>query len=236
MSIWSKVITALRGSANEAGEAFADAQALKILDQEVRDATEELKNSKDDLTEKMARQKVAEQKCAALASQITEFEDYAIQALEKKDETLALELAEKVAELEKQLNIEQNSCDDYTNSADSLRHAIALADQNIKHLKQQVETVKATESVQRAQAAVTEQHSDSASKLAKAMDSLERIKEKQALKNARFSAAQELAEDLSDDTLNTRLESAGIVVNKNVSGDTVLARLKHKATLRLESD
>ena len=46
MNIWAKMMTALRGGVNEAGEAIVDTQALRILDQEVRDATEELKYSK----------------------------------------------------------------------------------------------------------------------------------------------------------------------------------------------
>ena len=56
--------------ANEAGVAIVDAQALRILDQEVRDAEEELKNSRDSLAEMMARQKVAEQKCTTLNNKI----------------------------------------------------------------------------------------------------------------------------------------------------------------------
>lgn len=235
MNVWSKVITALRGGANEAGLAIADTQALRILDQEVRDANEELTNSKNSLAEMMARQKVAEQKCTTLNRKITEFEDYAVQALEKNDESLALDLAEKIADLEQQLITEQNACNDFTNNADKLRNAIKLADHNIKRLKHQVDTVRATENVQRAQAAVAQRHSDSNSKLSTAMDSLERLKEKQELKSARFIAAQELSEELSEDTLNHRLEAAGIVPG-GLNSDAVLTRLKNKMTLRLETD
>ena len=35
MNIWSKMMTALRGGVNEAGEAIIDSQALRILDQEI---------------------------------------------------------------------------------------------------------------------------------------------------------------------------------------------------------
>ena len=235
MSIWSKIITALRGGVNEAGEAIADAQALRILDQEIRDAEEELNNSRDSLAEMMARQKVAEQKWTTLDAKITKFEDYAVQALEKNDESLALELAAKIADLEKQRNTEQSACDEYTNNANSLRHAVKKADTEIKHLKHQVGTVRATENVQRAQAAVAQRHSDSNSRLSTAMDSLERIKEKQGLKSAQLNAAQELAEEVSDDSLNNRLEAAGIT-SDSLNGDVVLARLKSKLTLRIESD
>ena len=38
MNIMEKMMTALRGGVNEAGEAVVESQALRILDQEVRDA------------------------------------------------------------------------------------------------------------------------------------------------------------------------------------------------------
>jgi len=225
MNIWAKMITALRGGVNEAGEAIVDSQALRILDQEVRDAAEELKRSKDSLAEIMARQKVAEEKCSALKKGISEHEGYAIKALEKGDEALAREVAEKIADLENQLTMEQESCDAYNKSAVDLRTSIRQSESNLKRLKQQVDTVKATESVQRAQAAVAERHSGSNSKMRTAMDSLERIKEKQQLKTAQMQAAKELAEDTSEASLHAKLEAAGITPNAT-SADDILARLK----------
>ena len=38
MSIWKKIITAVRGGASEVGEAIVDANAIRILEQEMRDA------------------------------------------------------------------------------------------------------------------------------------------------------------------------------------------------------
>ena len=43
MNVWAKMITALRGGAHEMGEAVVDGQALRILDQELRDAAEEVR-------------------------------------------------------------------------------------------------------------------------------------------------------------------------------------------------
>ena len=98
---------------------------------------------------------------------------------------------------------------------------------NIKRLKQQVDTVKATENVQRAQAAVAARHSGSSSKLHTAMESLERIKEKQALRDAQMTAASELAEESQDVSLQTKLEQAGIAI-KGSSTDDILQRIKNK--------
>lgn len=227
MNILAKMMTALRGGANEAGEAIVDNQALRILDQEVRDAYEELKQSKDGLAEIMARQKLAEEKCTGLKKQIEEHEGYAIKALEKSDDSLAREVAEKIAGLESQLDQEKEAGDGYALSVNKLRTTIQQTERNLKRLKQQVDTVKATENVQRAQAAVAERHSGSHSKMRTAMDSLDRIKEKQALKDAQMTSASELAESTSDVSLQVKLEEAGITPGGH-NADDILARLKNK--------
>lgn len=227
MNIWAKMMTALRGGVNEAGEAIVDSQALRILDQEVRDSAEELKHSKNALAEIMARQKLAQEKCANLEKQVAEHEGYAVKALDKGDEALAHEVAQKIAGFENQLAQEKEAAEGYAKSANDLRSAITHTERNLKRLKQQVDTVKATENVQRAQAAVAERYSGSNSKMRTAMDSLERIKEKQALKAAQMNAASELAQETSDDSLQTKLEEAGIAPSGS-SADDILERLKAK--------
>lgn len=227
MNIWIKMITALRGGVHEIGEAVVDSQALLILDQEVRDATEELKQSKDSLASIMARQKLAEEKYSQLKKSVAEYEDYAMKALEKNDESLAMEIAERIVGHENQLRTEKDAASGFANSANDLRRAIKTAEQNVKRLKQQIDTVKATENVQRAQAAVAERHQGSNSKLRTAMDSLERIKEKQALKSAQMKAASELAHENQEDSLQKKLENAGIAPSAS-GASHVLERLKNK--------
>ncbi|UTA48052.1 PspA/IM30 family protein [Simiduia sp. 21SJ11W-1] len=227
MNIWAKMMTALKGGINEAGEAVVDSQALRILDQELRDASEALKQSKDSLAEIIAREKLARQKGKDLSAKIEEHEGYALKALEKGDEPLAQEVAIKIADLENQLAQEQEAEADFKANADKLRQVIAQTEMNLKRMKQQVDTVKATENVQRAQAAVAERHSGSHSKMRTAMDSLERIKEKQALKAAQMAAAEEMSESSADASLQEKLEKAGIAGSAK-SADDVLARLKAK--------
>ena len=225
MNIWAKMMTALRGGVNEAGEAVVDSQALRILDQEVRDASEELKQSKESLVAIIARQKVAEEKVAKLKSDVTEYEGYALKALEKSDDTLAHEVAQKIADFENQLSSEQETAKGFAENAGKLKAAIKVAEGNIKRLKQQVDTVKATDSVQRAQKTVADRHSGSNSKMRTAMDSLERIKEKQSLNAAKMNAATELSAETSDSSLQEKLEQAGITSGEK-QADDILARLK----------
>jgi len=225
MNLLSKMLTALRGGVNEAGEAIVDTQALRILDQEIRDASEELKHSKASLAEILAQQKVGEEKCLGLKKEVEEYEGYAIKALEKNDEALAREIAQKIANTQNQLTGEEATVGGYKQSADQLKAAIVQAEQNLKRIKQQVDTVKATENVQRAQAAVAERHSGSESKMQTAMESLERIKEKQALKSAQMNVAKEMAGSSEEASLQDKLQKAGIIANETTADD-ILARLK----------
>jgi phage shock protein A len=227
MNVWAKMMTALRGGVNEVGEAVVDSQALRILDQEMRDASEELKQSKDSLAEIIARQKLAEEKSSGLKKHVIEYEGYALKALEKNDDALALEVAEKISELEQEYDQEQSSSGSYKKSATALLAAIKQTEQNLKRLKQQVDTVKATESVQRAQAAVAKRHSGTDSKMRTAMDSLQRIKEKQDLKAAKMSAADELTQESKENSLKSKLEDAGIITRGSHSRE-ILDKLKIK--------
>lgn len=229
MNVWSKLLTALRGGANEVGEAVVDGQALRILDQEIRDADLELRKSKEALAEIMAKQKLAAERTGKSTAKVAEYEQYALKALEAGDEPLAREVASKIANLEVELASEREQADGYAASVAQLRKAVTQAEANIKRMKQQVDTVKATESVQKAQMAVAQRYGGSQAKLQTAVESLERIKQKQAERAAKMEADAELAAAASvDDSLDAKLRAAGIVAD-NGSADSVLARLKDKA-------
>ncbi len=227
MSIWAKVATAIRGGVSEAGEAIVDNQVLRILDQEIRDADNDIGKSKDALTGIIAKRKLADKKVEGLKSSLTEYEGYVMQALDKGDEALATEIAEKIAGFETELMAEEGLAKSFADSEAQLRKAVGQTEANLKRLKQQVDTVKATEKVQKAQAAVAARHSGAGSSMRSALDSLDRLKTKQAERAARFEAASELAGSMEEVSLQDKLKAAGIV-GGGASGGDVLARLKAK--------
>jgi len=140
---------------------------------------------------------------------------------------LATEIAEKLAGLETELMGEEGMAKAFATSEGQLRKAVAQTEGNLKRLKQQVDTVKATEQVQKAQAAVAARHSGAGSSMRSAVDSLERLKTKQAERAAQFEAASELADSTEEVSLDAKLKAAGIV-GGGASGNDVLARLKAK--------
>jgi len=227
MSVWKKLVTALKGGANEAAEAVADGQALRILDQEIREAKDELRRSDESLTKIMAKRKLAEQKTASLKDSVSEYESHARSASEKGDSQLALDCAQKVVDLRSQMDAEQQYVDQFGQSEKSLKQNISQAKSNLRRMEQQVDMVRATESVQKAQSAVSSRHTGANSKMKTAAESLSRIQERQKEKQAEFEAASELAASESGDDLNARLKGAGIT-GSNSNADDELARILGK--------
>ena len=130
MSIFKKIMTAIRGGASEAGEAIIDANATRIFEQEIRDAENHLTKAKRDLTGVMAEQMAAQREVARLEKEINEHEDYAGQALEKGDEALALAVAEKIANLESSLAAQQQAHDSFAGNAERLKELVKIAHPN----------------------------------------------------------------------------------------------------------
>lgn len=224
----AKLFTALRGGANEAVDAVVDTQAIRILDQEVRDAKKELEMCDKNLTTIMAKRKLTENKIAALDADIKLYTSHAIAASEKGDEALAIECADKVADLEAQSEAEQGILKEYLQSEQTLKTNIAKAKTTVRRLEQQVDQVKATESVQKAQVAVSSRHLGSNSKVKTALSSLDRIKQKQAQRDAEIAAADELAAAEDGNDLDAKLRQAGISGGSIKSGKSKLDELLAK--------
>ncbi len=219
--IWS----ALKGATNEGLEAVADSQAIRILDQEMREAKEELRMCDTNLTKIMAKRKLAENKVNALKADVETYTNHAIAAAEGGNEALAIECADRVSELEAELETEQGILNSFIESEQSLKANIAKAKTNIRKMEQQIDQIKATESVQKAQVAVSSSHMGANSKMKTALSSLDRIKAKQAQRSAELDAAEELANEESGSSLDAKLKAAGITPGAKPAGSDKLAQL-----------
>ena len=220
-----KIFTALKGGFNEATEAVADSQSIRILDQELREAKEELRACDQSLTSIMAKRKLAENKVKSMSASVDQYTQHAIAASESGDEALALECAEKVSELETDLQTEQSLLDGFVKSEKTLKANISKAKVNVRRMEQQIDQIKATESVQKAQVAVSSRHMGANSKVKTALDSLERIKAKQEHKAAELEAAEEMANEESGSDLDAKLKAAGIAPGGSVSGKSKLEQI-----------
>jgi len=226
MSVWKKLITAVKGGATEAAQSVADGQAIRILEQEIREAKEELRKSDHARTQILAKCKLSQQKVDGFDQSIAEYEAHARKAADS-DRQLALDCAQKVADLRGQRDTEQTYLDQFRSSEKQLAANIDQAKANLRRLEQQVDMVKATETVQKAQVSVSSRHMGANSKMKTATESLARIQERQKLKGAELEAAEELAKAESTDDLESRLAAAGIKGGQ-ASADDELSRILGK--------
>jgi len=225
MSIFNKLLTAVRGGVTEAGEAVVDSQAIRILDQELRDSKKSLSDAKTGLTSIMAEKMGIDRKVKELSEKVKEHEGYAIQAMDKGDESLALDVANKIAELEHELTIQQGILKGYETKVANLKKIIRQTERNIQAMDREVSVVKTTAKVQKANDLAASKFSGSNSSLSSATDSLERIKARQQQREDQAAAAMELEADENGDDLQARLKTAGIVDSES-SGSSILERLK----------
>lgn len=236
MSMWSKLITLLRGGAYDAGAAVVDANALRILDQEIRDADNALNRARDDLATLVARRRMLEKELGNLQDQAKRYESSARAALAKGDQDLAREVAQRIADLETEANTKAPQLEEMKAAETKMHQIIATTQQRVETLRREIDVVKVNESVQRAQASVASSGTGAQASLGSAADSLKRIKEKQAVRDERFKAAAELEDMRTGADLDAKLRNAGILPG-TASADDVLARLSAPAEepLQLEA-
>ena len=227
MSMLAKLSALFRGTAREAGQAVVDANALKILDQEIRDADTAQGKARDDLAGLVARRRMAENELKSFGDQIAKYESSVRAALSQGKEDLAREVAGRIAELETEIGTRGPMIEGMKEAEARLRTAISTTDQKIETLRREIDLVKVNDSVQKAQTSVALQSQGAHSRIGSAADSLQRIKQRQAVQEERLRVGQELEDKRTGADLDAKLRDAGILPG-HASADDVLARLTAK--------
>ena len=224
MSMLAKLSALFRGTAHEAGQSVVDANALKILDQEIRDADNAQGKARDDLAGLVARRRMAENEMKSFGDQIGKYESSARTALGQGKTDLAREVATRIAELETEIGNRGPMIENMKTAEARLRTAIATTDQRIETLRREIDIVKVNDSVQKAQTSVALQSAGAQSRIGSAADILQRIKQRQAINEEKLRAGQELEDKRTGADLDAKLKEAGILPG-HASADDVLARL-----------
>lgn len=228
MSIWRKLFTLGRAGAHDAATAVTDANALRILDQEIRDADTAQGKARDDMAALVARRRIIEKELESYRDQIARYEHSARAAVAKGDMDLARQVAQRIADLEQEVSLKQPQVEDMRGAETQLHATVVATDRRIDTLRREVEVVKVNESVQAAQASVAARGAGAGSSLGSAAGSLARIKERQAIRGEQIRAAGELEDMRTGADLDEKLRLAGILPGQS-SADDILARLSPPA-------
>lgn len=228
MSIFSKIITAIRGGASEIGESIVDKNSIRIFEQEIKDANNNIDKAKNDLTSVMAKVMQAKRKISSLEKDVAKYEGYASDALDKGDENLAMEIAQKISEFTGELTIQQKAKESFEHHADRLKGMIKKTTKAIADMERQLVMVKTTDSVQKATSAISNNYASGTSRLLSAKESLDRIKQRQEDHEDRMNAGELLDGEFSGEDLEAKLKEAGIGESTDAAANDILAKLKAK--------
>lgn len=225
MSLFKDIVEAVRGGAKGVSDFLSDRNSIDLLEQEIQAVAADLLKAREDLTEAVAKHMHSSRELTALQLEINNREEQARQALAQGDETLALKIAEAIAELDADLAEQEQVNTIFSGHVARLKTLVSKTERQIKDYERQLEMVKTTESIQKASEAITSNYASSNTKMLSARDSLERIRERQQRSLDIMEAEQELMAQTGEKTLEERLEQAGISDTKS-SANAVLNRLK----------
>lgn len=127
------------------------------------------------------------------------------------------EVAEEIARLENLITAEEQVLSNLEVSRDGVEKAVTATAQRIAQFEQQMEVVKATEAMQRAQQAVTTSTVGASSSVSTAAESLKRLQTRQAERQARLDAAAQLEKVADGRDLDEKLAEAGISGSNKVA-------------------
>ena len=121
MSMLRKLSALFRGSAHDAAQGVVDANALKILDQEIRDADKAQGKARDDLAGLVARRRILETEVESFRAQATKYEASARVAVEKGNMDLARQVAQRIADLEQDIALKSPQVEDMRAAEEQMR-------------------------------------------------------------------------------------------------------------------
>ncbi|EOZ7527571.1 PspA/IM30 family protein [Enterobacter quasiroggenkampii] len=227
MGILKNLFTLGKSLLNQADEAIEEAQGVRMLEQHIRDAKAELDKAGKSRVDLLARVKLSNDKLSELRERKQYLESRAIEGMSKNiDAALLNEVAEEIARLENTITREAQVLDSLETSRNNIEKAVAITSQRINQFEQQLEVVKATEAMQRAQQAVTTSTVGATSNVTTAAESLKRLQTRQAERQARLDAAAQLEKVADGRELEEKLAQAGVGTSGTSSAQAVLERLK----------
>ena len=212
-----------------AEESIEETQGVRMLEQHIRDAKAELDKAGKSRVDLLARVKLSHDKLKDLRERKASLEARALEALSKNvNPSLINEVAEEIARLENLITAEEQVLSNLEVSRDGVEKAVTATAQRIAQFEQQMEVVKATEAMQRAQQAVTTSTVGASSSVSTAAESLKRLQTRQAERQARLDAAAQLEKVADGRDLDEKLAEAGIGGSNKSSAQDVLARLQRQ--------
>ena len=227
MGVLRDMLTALKGGANEIGETIVDANAVRILEQEIRDAEAAIGSAKRSLTRMKSSEIKLKREIASLNADATDYEKKAVAALDAGEEALATEVAERIAELEAERTEKAGEQSALDAEVHKIHTMIKARERTIQKNKRELDKVRTVQELQRATESVSKNFAATGSSEHRVSKALERVKAKQQGWQDRMEAGEWLEGQEAGSDIDAKLRAKGIGTPAGGASD-VLARLKAK--------
>jgi phage shock protein A len=218
--------TLVRGAVAEAEEAVFDANALRILEQQLRDAAQSLELSKRELACAMAHRSAESRAIDALTQRIAELERGATDALNANQLSLAEQAATVIAANEDERVLRQEAMVKFDAEIARLRILSDEGRNRLLELRRGLEMGRAQDALRRAGANGRRALASGTGALREAEATLVKIRERNAQSEDVAAALDELERSATGRDLDDRLAAAGFGPRIKSNPADVLARLK----------
>jgi len=208
------------------GEAIAGSQAQRIVDQEIRATDAQLHGWRHELDALQAQRYVARERVDAANAAIEEREAQAVLALQAGDPDLARDVAAAIVLLESQREEHVRRAADVDENIGHMRRVVTQSENTLRRLRHQLDTIRATESVQRAQQAVANRGAGEGV-LRTALDAAARMKQGASNPQAGIDSGVQIESAFAE--LDARLRRAGIGEG-DLRTEAVMQRIQARAT------
>ena len=226
MSVLKDLMQAIKGGANELGEAVVDANAVRILEQEIRDAETAISSAKQSLTRMKSSEIRLRRDLSTLSTDVADYEQKAIAALNAGEEALAAEVADRIAEVEGEREDKAGEQAALNAEVNKIHAMIKARERTIQKNKRELDKVRTVRELQRATESISRNFAATGSKGHRVSQALDRVKAKQQNWQDRMEAGDWLEAQENVDDIDAKLKAKGIGSSGTAAGSDVLARLK----------
>jgi phage shock protein A len=177
--MFKTIVTLIRGATASAEQDFADRNALLLLDQQIRDATNALERAKKALALTIGQERHEAARIAAVEKRVAELEARVTAALQAGEETLAREGAEAIAGLEADRDSYRAAKALFEPEVQKLKDYVSQAQQRLLTIERGRRIARATESIRVMRRGGVEEEGPHRATLSEAETTLTRLRDRQ---------------------------------------------------------
>lgn len=224
--MFNTIVTLLRGRSHDAAQVLADANALSILRQQLRDSAAGVEAARRSVAVVIAYAERERKALPRIAAQLADLETRAMAALAQGREDLATEAAAAIAQLEAERTTAERTLATYETEIARLRQELADAETRLRDLKRGLQLADAAQKSQAVRGVVSRPVTAS---LVEAEATLSRLQSRQIHAEATAAAVADLSAGPSAEAVAARLAAAGCGPALRSDARAVLDRLKAKS-------